>query len=176
VEAALGLPIKLVEGYKGTAKVRLAAESGEIDGGCWAWESIKPTWARGLQAGDVHIVLQTIEKSHPDLKNVPLAIQFAKTDEARALLGIANGPYSQGARPYSIPPGVPQDRLQLLQKAFMETLRDPDLLKEANKSQVEIDPIDGPTVAKIMAGVYELSPAFKTKLLNLLVPGGGKKK
>ena len=133
VEAALGLPMKLVEGYKGTAKVRLAAESGEIDGGCWAWESIKPTWAKGLQSGEVHIVLQTTAKSHPDLKNVPLAIQYAKTDEARALLNIANGPYSQGARPYTVPPGVPQDRLQLLQKAFMETLRDPDLLTEAEK-------------------------------------------
>ena len=86
VQAALGLPMKLVEGYKGTAKVRLAAESGEIDGGCWAWESIKPTWAKGLQSGEVHIVLQSTEKSHPDLKNVPLAMQYAKTDEARALL------------------------------------------------------------------------------------------
>ena len=63
LQAALGLPMKLVEGYQGTSKVRLAAESGEIDGGCWAWESIKPTWAKGLQSGEVHIVLQTTEKS-----------------------------------------------------------------------------------------------------------------
>jgi hypothetical protein len=71
---------------------------------------------KGLQSGEVRIVLQTIEKSHPDLKNVPLAIQYAKSDEARALLGIANGPYAQGARPYTVPPGLPQDRLQLLQR------------------------------------------------------------
>jgi len=171
VQAALGFPMKLVEGYKGTAKVRLAAESGEVDGGCWAWESIKPTWAKGLQSGEVRVVLQTIEKPHPDLKNVPLASQYAKTDEARALLGIANGTYSQGVRPYSVPPGVPQDRLQLLQKAFMETMRDPELLAEAKKSKIDIDPIDGPTVAKLMAGLYELNPAFKSKLGNLLIPG-----
>jgi tripartite-type tricarboxylate transporter receptor subunit TctC len=175
VQAALGLPMKLVEGYKGTSKVRLAAESGEVDGGCWAWQSIKPTWAKGLQSGEVHIVLQTTEKAHPDLKNVPLAIQYAKTDEARKLLDIANGPYAQGARPYTVPPGVPQGRLQILQKAFTETLKDPDLLKEAEKSQVEIDPIDGPTVAKLMAGLYELSSAFKSKLTKLLIPGGGDK-
>ena len=48
----------------------MAAESGEVDGGCWAWESIKPTWAKGLQSGEVRIVLQTIEKPHPELKNV----------------------------------------------------------------------------------------------------------
>ncbi len=167
--------MKLVEGYQGTSKVRLAAKSGEIDGGCWAWESIKPTWAKGLQSGEVRIVLQTIDKAHPDLKDVPLAIQYAKTDEARALLGIAHGPYAQGARPYTVPPGVPQDRLQLLQKAFMETLRDPDLLNEAKKSQVDIDPVDGPTVAKMMAGLYDLSPAFKSKLTKLLIPGADKK-
>jgi tripartite-type tricarboxylate transporter receptor subunit TctC len=173
VQAALGFPMKLVEGYKGTAKVRLAAESGEVDGGCWAWESIKPTWAKGIESGEVRIVLQTIEKPHPDLKNVPLASQYAKSDEARALLRIANGTYSQGVRPYSVPPGVPQDRLQLLQKAFMATMRDPDLLAEAKKSQIDIDPIDGATVAKLMAGLYEFSPEFKSKLGNLLIPGKG---
>ncbi len=112
----------------------------------------------------MHIVLQSIEKSHPELKNVPLAIQYAKTDEARALLGIANGAYAQGARPYTVPPGVPQDRLQLLQKAFMETLRDPDLLTEAEKSKVDIDPVDGPTVAKLMAGLYELESCIQVQI------------
>ncbi len=171
LQAALELPIKLVEGYRGTAKVRLAAESGEIDGGCWAWESIKATWAKGLQSGEVHIVLQTTEKSHPELKNVPLAIQYAKTDEARALLDVAAGIYAKGARPYTVPPGLPQDRLQLLQKAFMETLRDPDLLAEAKKSRLDIDPVDGPTMAKLMSGLYDLSPALKSKLTKLLIPG-----
>jgi hypothetical protein len=175
VQEALGLPMRIVSGYAGTAKVRLAAESGEVDGGCWAWESIKPTWASGLQAGKVHIVLQSLEKSHPDLKNVPLAIQYAKTDEARALLDIASGVYSNGARPYTVPPGIPQDRLQLLQKAFMDTLRDPDLLKEAEQSKVDIDPVDGPTIAKLMAGLYDFKPEFKSKLSNLLIPGADKK-
>jgi tripartite-type tricarboxylate transporter receptor subunit TctC len=176
VQAALGLPMNLVQGYKGTSRIRLAAESGEVDGGCWAWESIKPTWAKGLEAGDVKIVLQSTQKAHPDLKNVPLAVQYAKTDEARALLSVASGPYSQGARPYTVPPDVPQDRLQILQKAFMDTLRDPALLAEAKKSQVDIDPTDGPTVAKSMAALYDLSPALKTKLADLLIPGAGKKK
>jgi tripartite-type tricarboxylate transporter receptor subunit TctC len=175
LRAALALPMRLVEGYKGTSKIRLAAESGEIDGGCWAWESIKPTWAKGLQSGEVRIVLQSVEKSHPDLKNVSLAIQYAKTDEARALLGIANAVYAQGARPFSVPPGLPQDRLQLLQKAFMETLRDPDLLKEAKKSKIDIDPIDGPTIAKTMASLYNLNPTLKSKLSDLLIPGTKKK-
>lgn len=171
LRAALGFPMQLVRGYSGTSKVRLAAESGEIDGGCWAWESIQPTWASGLKSGDVSIVLQSMEKSHPDLKTVPVAMQFAKTDEARALLEVVSGVYTKAARPYSVPPGVPQDRLQLLQKAFMDTLRDPELLKEAEKAKVAIDPVDGPTIAKLMASLYELKPEFQSKLTELLRPG-----
>jgi tripartite-type tricarboxylate transporter receptor subunit TctC len=175
VQAALDLPMKVVSGYAGTSKVRLAAESGEVDGGCWAWESIKPTWAAGLQAGKVRIVLQSIKTSHPDLKDVPLALKYAKTDEARTLLEVADGPYARGARPYTVPPGVPQDRLQLLQKAFMDTMRDPELLAEAKKSKVDIDPLDGPTIAKLMSGLYDFNPALKTKLAHILIPGADKK-
>jgi tripartite-type tricarboxylate transporter receptor subunit TctC len=175
MQAALGFPMKLVQGYKGTSNIRLAAESGEVDGGCWAWESIKTTWATSLKSGDVTIVLQATEKPHPDLKTVAVAMQHAKTDEARALLTISSGVYTMAARPYSVPPGVPQDRLQLLQQAFMATLRDADLLKEAEKSKITIDPIDGPTIAKVMAGLYDLKPDFKARLAGLLIPGKKKK-
>ena len=67
IKAALGLPIQLVTGYKGTAPIKLAAESGEIDGGCWAWESIKVMWRQGLDAGNVNIVLQAVPKAVQDL-------------------------------------------------------------------------------------------------------------
>jgi tripartite-type tricarboxylate transporter receptor subunit TctC len=174
VKAALGLPMKVVEGYKGTSKIRLAAESGEVDGGCWAWESIKPTWAKSLQSGEVHVVLQIVKTpiADPDLKGIPLAGQYAKTDEARTLLNIAEGIYADGDRPYTVPPGLPHDRLKLLQKAFMETLHDPDLLKEAKKSQLAIAPVDGPSIAKMMADLYDLSAATRSKLAKLLLPSG----
>ena len=103
-------------------------------------------------------MLQTIEKPDPELKNVPLAIQYAKTEEGRALLDVANGAYSVAARPYSVPPGVPAERLALLQKAFMETLHDPELLKEAKKARLTIDPVDAQTIAKTMSSLYEMKP------------------
>lgn len=170
IKVALGLPIQMVEGYSGTSKIRLAAESGEIDGGCWAWESIKPTWAKGIESGQARTVIQTMLQSHPELKHVPLAIKFAKTDEARELLNVVNGPYGVLARPYSIPPGTPKERLEVLQKAFMETLRDPELLAEAEKAKLEIKPVDGPTVAKLMADIYSLKPATQEKLKEIVVP------
>lgn len=170
IKVALGLPIQMVEGYSGTAKIRLAAEAGEIDGGCWAWESIKPTWAKGIESGQVRAVMQTMLQSHPELKHVPVAVNYAKTEEARELLNVVNGPYGVLARPYSIPPGTPKERLEVLQKAFMETLRDPELLAESNKAKLEIKPVDGPTVAKLMADLYNLRPATQEKLKEIVIP------
>ncbi len=170
LKVALGLPIKMVEGYGGTAKIRLAAESGEIDGGCWAWQSIKPTWTTGIESGNVLPILQITLKSHPELKHVPLAIDFAKTDDARALLKVANDAYGDIARPYSLPPGVPQARVRILQKAFMETLKDPELLAQAKKSKLEIAPLDGAKIGKLMAGLYKMDKSLLSKLKEILLP------
>ncbi len=169
LKAAIGLPIKMVEGYGGTAKIRLAAESGEIDGGCWAWQSIKPTWRSGIESGNVKPILQMTLESHPELKHVPLAINYAKSDNAKQLLKIAAGPYGAMARPYTLPPGTPKDRVQLLRKAFLATLRDPELLAEAKKSKLEIGPIDGPTIAKLAADLYKLDPALLSRLKEILI-------
>src|ERR687892_288554 len=171
VKAAIGLPIQMIEGYKGTARIRVAAEAGEIDGGCWAWQSIKPTWAKALESGEVLAVLQTMLESHPELKHVPLAINYAKTDEARELLKIVDGAYGVVARPYSVPPGMPKERLMMLQKAFMETTKDPELLAEAKKAKLEFKPVDGPTIAKLFAGFYDLKDTTKSKLKAIILPG-----
>ena len=170
IREAIGLPIKMIEGYGGTARMRLAAESGETDGGCWAWQSVKVTWRKGIESGNVRPVIQLTLKSHPELKHVPLAIKYAKTAAARELLKVADGPYSGMAWPYSLPPGVPKDRVRLLQKAFMDTLGDPALLKEAKKSGLEITPIDGPTITKMAADLYGLDRGLVSRLKELLVP------
>lgn len=170
IGAATGLPIQMITGYKGTSGVRLAAEGGEVDGGCWAWESIKPTWAKGLAEGTAIPVLQTMLESHPELKHVPLAVKYAKTSEAHELLKVVNGAYGVTARPYSVPPGVPAERLQLLQRAFMNTMKDPEFLAETSKAKVEIKPVDGPTVAKLFAGLYDLKPELKAKIREIVLP------
>ncbi|HEX9788632.1 MAG TPA: hypothetical protein VGB09_11425 [Candidatus Binatia bacterium] len=170
VSAAIGLPMQMITGYKGTSAIRLAADGGELDGGCWAWESIKPTWAKGLEDGAAIPVLQTMLESHPELKHVPLAVKYAKTSEAHELLKIVNGAYGVTARPYSVPPGLPPERLQLLQNAFMNTMRDPEFLAETNKAKLEIKPVDGPTVAKLFVGVYELKPELMAKVREIVLP------
>jgi tripartite-type tricarboxylate transporter receptor subunit TctC len=84
--ATIGLPIQLVSGFKGTADVRLAFNSGEVQGVCNAWESFRSTWRNELDSGNVVIVLQNTAKRHPELPNVPLAIDYAKTEEAKRLI------------------------------------------------------------------------------------------
>ncbi len=170
LKAALGLPIQMVEGYRGTALIRLAAEKGEIAGGCWAWQSIKPTWRKGIESGAVLPVLQITLESHPDLKHVPLAINYAKTERGKKLLNVAAEVYGVGARPYSLPPGVPAERVKILQKAFLDTLKDPELLAEADKSKIEIAPIDGPTVAKTFADMYDMDKELLSELKKILIP------
>jgi tripartite-type tricarboxylate transporter receptor subunit TctC len=168
IKAALGLPIQLVTGYKGTAPIKLAAESGEIDGGCWAWESIKVMWRQGLDAGQVSIVLQAVPKAHPDLPKVPVAVELAKTDEAKKLIQAGIHDTAAITRPYALPPGTPKDRVQILRRAFRETLKDKDFLAEAVKSKLDVDPLSGEEVEKIVAGLFKLEPALVARMAEIL--------
>ena len=168
LKAALGLPIQLVTGYKGTAPIKLAAESGEIDGGCWAWESIKVMWRQGLDAGEVNIVLQAVPKAVPDLPKVPVAIEIAKTDEARRLIQAGIHDTAAITRPYALPPGTPKDRVQTLRRAFRETMNDKDFLAEAVKSKLDVDPVSGEEVEKIVAGLFKLDSVTVAKMSEIL--------
>src|SRR5215475_2184091 len=169
LKEALNLPLEMVEGYKGGAEARLAVESGEVDGLCASWQATKVTWRSQFDTGKINVVLQATLKSHPDLKKVPLAIDYAKTDEAKTLLRVADSVHVYQF-PFSVAPGAPPERLRVIQQAFMKTFKDRELMAEANKSQLEVAPIDGPTTAKTFASLYDLNPALIAKLKDILVP------
>ena len=164
VEAALGLPIQLVSGYKGTADIRLAAEGGELAGSAWWWESIKATWRKGLETGEVFPVLQAVPKPLPDLPKVPLAINLAKTEEARQLIEIGIHGGSIIARPYVLPPGTPKDRVEILRKAFQETFKDKESIAEGEKAQLPFIPVTAEELEKVVAGLFKLDSALIAKL------------
>ena len=168
VKGVLHLPIQMVEGYKGTADIRLAADSGEVAGGCWAWQSIEVTWGKALQTGDVNVVLQVAPKAHPDLPKVPNAFNLAKTDEEKRLLTTGVVLPSSVTRVYATTPGTPKDRVRILQKAFSDTLKDPEFVAEAKKAQLEIDPLTGEEVGKAVSEMFDLSPGLQAKLKDML--------
>lgn len=170
LQVALKLPTRLVRGYKGTSEIRLAADSGEVDGGCWAWESIKVTWRKGLESENVKIMIQTMPKKHPELPDVPNSIDFAKTEEGRQLIkgGIIDP--ATIVRPYSLPPGTPKDRVKILRNAFMATMKDPEFLAEARKSSLDLNPMSGDEVEAVVQELLKLEPALVAKLREVLLP------
>ena len=168
LKAALGLPIQVVTGYKGTAEIRLAAESGEVAGACWAWESMRATWRRALEAGDAIPIVQVTSKPLADLPKVPLAISLAKTDEARRLIQVGIQDGSAYSRPFMAPPGTPKERVQALRKAFLAALADPALRAEADRAQLTIDPVPGEELERLIAGLFSLDPPFVDKLKSIL--------
>jgi len=168
LKAALGLPIQVVTGYKGTAEIRLAAESGEVAGACWAWESMRATWRRALDAGEAIPILQVTSKPLPDLARVPLAIVLAKTEEARRLIQVGIQDGSAYSRPFMAPPGTPKERVQVLRKAFQDTLNDKAFLAEAEKAKLTLDPVAGEELERLIAELFTLDPAFVDKLKAVL--------
>jgi tripartite-type tricarboxylate transporter receptor subunit TctC len=168
--ATTALPVQLVAGYKGTSEIRMAAESGELAGGCWTWDSIRATWTKAIQSGDAVGVLQLLSKPHPELANIPLAQSFAKSDEARQLMqaGVQNP--ADYYRPYVLPPRTPKDRVEILRKALQDTMRDPEFLADAAKSRLDIDPVTGTELENLVRGLFKLSPSMISKLKTILLP------
>jgi tripartite-type tricarboxylate transporter receptor subunit TctC len=166
--AAIGLPFQLVSGYKGTADVRLAFNSGEINGICNSWESFKATWSKELSAGEVVLVLQNVAKPHPDQPKLPLAINYANTDEGQKLIRALVHSVGPTARPYVLPPGTPKDRVQILRKAFIDTVKDPGFLADASKAKLDINALDGAELEKNVKEVFNLDPKLIPRAKEIL--------
>ena len=170
LQAALGLPLQVVSGYKGTAEIRLAADSGEVAGFSTGWESFKSTWRKSLETGDAFIAVQAVAKPHPELPKVPLAINYAKTEEAKKLIQVGAHDPGTLARPFVLPPGTPKDRVQVLRKAFMDTFTDPEFLAEAKKTNLDIGPLSGEEIAKTVENLFKLEAPVIERLKKILLP------
>lgn len=161
---AVGFNIKMVDGYDGTAKIRLAADSGEVMGGCWGWESIQPTWKDALDKKEVLILAQGGAKPHPDLPDVPMIQSLARNDEERKLIEAGIVAPGQISRGFALPPGVPAERVQAMREAFSATLADPDLLAEAKKASIAISLVPPDEFTARIKALQELPPDLKQKL------------
>lgn len=168
IAATLGAPLRVVSGYKGTGPVRLAFDSGEVDGVCNSWESLKSTWRKQLDSGALVPILQATTKSHPELPHLPVALEFVRTDEARKLIQAVTRIHGPSVRPYFLPPGTPRDRVEILRSAFMETMTDPEFLAEAKQAKLDIDPDGGAELANNVKDIFNLEPALIARLKEIL--------
>ncbi len=157
LNAVLGTKFKLVLGYPGSREIGLAIDKGEVMSACGlAWPSVSvtnPGWFG--PNGTMHVILQTHPTGHAELNamGIPNAMSFARTEEQRTMLELF---FSQEifGRPYVVAPEVPKDRVEALRKAFWATLKDPELLADAKRANLEVNPVSAEEVEKLIAKVY----------------------
>jgi tripartite-type tricarboxylate transporter receptor subunit TctC len=154
MNTVLGTKLKIVAGYPGGNDVVLAMERGEVKGRCgWSWSSVLAAHMSWWKDKKVNILVQLALNKHPDLPDVPLVTDLAKTDAQRQMLRMIFARQVMG-RPFVAPPGVPADRVAALRKAFMDTMADKDFLADSEKARLEIAPVTGEKVDALVKEIY----------------------
>jgi len=165
-----GAKIKLIEGYKGTATVKLAVERKEVQGICGvSFSTIRTQWRQLMDRKEVRLMIHFGAQApdHPMLKGVPSVFDFAKTPEQRQVYDLVFGPQGLG-RSFSAPPGVPADRVAALREAFTKTMNDPALIAEAEKTDLDIAPQTGAEVQAFIERAYASPPDIVAKAKRAL--------
>jgi tripartite-type tricarboxylate transporter receptor subunit TctC len=170
----LGFPTQIITGYKGTADILIASESGELAGGPASWDNVKTNRKRQIESGDTLVVLQCVTKPLKELPNVPKMIDFAKTDEQKKFVQIVVHYANDYSRPFAVPPGTPKDRVDILRKAYVDTMKDKEFLAEIDKMQLTLDPTTGEQLTTAVADSAKLDQATKVKLKEILFKAEGK--
>lgn len=166
----LGARVKLVSGYDGTAKIRLAQESGELDGHWQYWDSIRTGLMDKLTSGEWLAVAQLADPLISELGNVPSLLEAARTEEQRQIIRQATlSPY-QFARIYTVAPGVPADRVAALRTAFERTLADKDFLADAEKAKLAVNPVKADQVRQRVTEFLTMPDNLKRQVVKLVSP------
>jgi hypothetical protein len=166
--AVLNTKFKIVTGYPGGNDIDLAMERGEVQGRCgWSFTSVKATHPTWLPQKRINILFQMGLDKHPDLPDTPLIMDLARTNEERAIFKLIFARQVM-AWPFATPPGVPAERVALLRKAFMETVRDKDFLADAGKGNFEVRPVAGEAIQSLVGEIYATPPAIVQKTTRLL--------
>ncbi len=168
LNGVLGTKFKIVTGYPGGNDVTMAMERGEVKGRCgWSWSSVLATHKRWVDDKSITVLAQLSLDRHPDLPDVPLIMDFAKSEDQQQIFKLIFARQVMG-RPYLAPPGVPNDRAEALRKAFMDTMKDPDFLADAEKTQLEITPVSGADVEKLVKDILQTPKALADKAAEFI--------
>jgi len=150
----LGTRFKIIQGYSGSGQIHLAMQRGEIDGhGNSTWTSIKTTLNREFTDGKLNVLIQMGLRKEQELPQVPLLSDLVRSDERKTAIARFMSLAVAVARPFAAPPGVPDDRIVLLRRAFDATTRDQEFLAEANRLNSDIDPMTGEATQAAITGI-----------------------
>jgi tripartite-type tricarboxylate transporter receptor subunit TctC len=161
---------KLVMGYKGSAAAQLAVERGEVEGHSTSWTAVKvghPDWWPKKM---ISILVQFSLTRHPELPNIPTAVDLARNDEERQVVSAIMVAAEIGSAFFTAP-GVPPERLTALRRAFDATMKDPEFLADARKIKLTVGPMNGEALQKLVTSVSALSPEMLKKVRAAYVTG-----
>ncbi len=165
-----GAKIKLVTGFPGTNDMALALERGEVDGFCGlSYSTLRTRHAEWLRKKSVKILLQAGQERDPELGNIPFIEELAKDDATLQTIRVITAP-QKIAIPFAAPPGTPKDRVDALRHAFDSTVKHPEFLEEAKKLGIDVDPISGQEVTKVVAQLYATPKDILARAANAMVP------
>jgi tripartite-type tricarboxylate transporter receptor subunit TctC len=133
-----------------------------------SWESFKSGWAKEIETGAVMIVLQMLPQRHPDLPNVPTILDYVKNEDDRKIVQVGVFDYGAIARPYVFPPNTPKDRVQALRKGLADTYKDQEFLADAKKARLDMAPLTGEEMEKIVDRTYKLDKKLVARLKEIL--------
>jgi tripartite-type tricarboxylate transporter receptor subunit TctC len=152
------MKMKLATGYPGGEDVALALERGEVNGRCgWSWSSLMSRNRAFYEEKQIFVPVQLSLQKHEDLPDVPLVMDETKDPTQEAALKLIFARQTM-ARPYAAPPGLPPDRVRALRQAFDETMKDPAFLAEAKQTDLEVRPVSGDDVQKLVGELYASPP------------------
>jgi tripartite-type tricarboxylate transporter receptor subunit TctC len=153
-----GTKFKVVLGYHGSSELILAMERGETQGFCGiGWTFLKLRKGEWLRDKKVNILFQIAMGKHPDLPDVPLIIDHARTPDDRKVFEFLFAPQDMG-RPFFAPPEVPAARVAALREAFAKTFKDAQFLADAEKMGIEVQFVGGAEIDKLLARIYGSPP------------------
>jgi tripartite-type tricarboxylate transporter receptor subunit TctC len=153
----LGTRFKVIGGYDESSALDLAMERGGVEGrGANAWGDIRALTPQLVP--NLNVIIQVGPAKEPDLPNVPLLTDLATSPAQRAVMQTITEGYVSIGKPFATSPGAPPERVAALRKAFDETMRDPDFLAEAHRERVDIRPVDGASLQKIVADIVNTPP------------------
>jgi tripartite-type tricarboxylate transporter receptor subunit TctC len=166
----LGTQFEVVSGYTGTATTRVALQAHELEAFCSQWESMRVTARTMLDAsgGDKLIPFIISERwADPEVKHLPLFKEVIKDPKKYAIYR-AWATQMDFQRPFSVPPATPAERIAILRKGLVDTLKDRELLKEAKKSKLVITPVSGEKTEKLVDEILSMPTDVKESLAFLV--------
>src|SRR5262245_18558868 len=153
----IGTRFKVVTGFAGPTSAQLALGRGEVEGIVKPWSSIKVGNADWPREKKINLIVQHTRERHRELQDVPTIVDLGQDESQRQIFALFAGGAALGTSLLA-PPRLPSATVMALRSAFQQAMRDPALIEEVRKSGVDIDPLSGAELHKVVESTFVIAP------------------